>query len=189
VTAVCQQQNGYWILFYEFEHFPGLMKIELEQMLPAHSKEVLAIYQEGIYSGNATFNTIAPSWDEWDKSHHLHSRTVAVEDGKVIGWVALLPVSARTCYSGVAEFSIYISLAARGKGVGKLLMERLISDSEAHGIWTVYSATLQENSASIALQKKFGFRIIGTRERIAKLNGVWRSTVIMERRSEKVGLD
>ena len=163
--------------------------IELQPMLPAHQQDVLNIYKEGIDTGNATFNTIVPSWKEWDAAHHSHSRIVALEDNRVIGWVALLPVSSRECYSGVAEFSIYISNSAKGKGIGKLLMKRMIEQSEVNGIWTLYSSTLQENKASIGLQKKLGFREIGTRERIAKLNGVWRTTVALERRSEKMGID
>jgi L-amino acid N-acyltransferase YncA len=163
--------------------------IELQPMLIAHQEAVLRIYKEGIDTGNATFTTVVPTWVEWDAAHHAHSRIVAVENNQVIGWVALLPVSTRACYSGVAEFSIYISASARGKGVGKRLMQQLISESEANGIWTLYSSTFQENQVSIELQKKFGFRVIGTRERIAKLNGVWRTTIALERRSKNVGMD
>lgn len=163
--------------------------IELKPMQPEHAEAVLHIYAEGIASGNATFNTVVPTWSEWSKNHHSHSRWVALEEGRVMGWVALSPVSSRECYSGVAEFSIYIAESARGKRIGSLLMKKLIEDSEANGIWTLYSATFQENEASIALQKKFGFRVIGTRERIAKLNGVWRSTFLLERRSIRVGID
>ncbi len=163
--------------------------IELQPMLPAHAEAVLKIYKEGMDTGNATFNTVVPTWEEWNAAHHLHTRIVALENNQVIGWVALLPVSSRACYSGVAEFSIYIANTAKGKGVGKLLMERLITESEANGVWTLYSSTFQENTVSIALQKKFGFRAIGTRERIAKLNGVWRTTVALERRSKNVGVN
>jgi L-amino acid N-acyltransferase YncA len=169
--------------FYKFEHM-----IELRPMLPAHSEAVLRIYKEGMDTGNATFTTEVPAWEEWDKTHHSHSRIVAMEGNNIIGWIALLPVSARACYKGVAEFSIYVSAQARGKGVGHLLMTRLIEESEANGMWTLYSATFQENIVSIELQKKFGFRIIGTRELIAQLNGVWRTIVALERRSKKVGV-
>ncbi|MCC9135780.1 GNAT family N-acetyltransferase [Pontibacter silvestris] len=161
--------------------------IEIISMLPAHAEAVLRIYKEGLQTGNATFNTRVPLWEEWDKEHHVHSRLVAVENDEVLGWVALSPVSSRHCYRGVAEFSIYIGAANRGRGVGALLLKNLIEESEANGIWSLYSATLQENTASITLQKQFGFREVGYREKIAQLNGVWRNTILLERRSLKVG--
>ena len=154
-------------------------------MLPEHAGAVLKIYEEGLATGQATFNTEVPTWEEWDKNHLPHSRLVALQGEDVVGWVALSPVSSRYCYRGVAEFSIYIRASQRGKGVGNLLMQHLIEESEANGIWTLYSATFAENTASIALQKKWGFREIGYRERIAQLNGIWHNTVLLERRSEK----
>ncbi|MDX5480886.1 MAG: N-acetyltransferase family protein [Hymenobacteraceae bacterium] len=157
-------------------------------MLPEHAEAILRIYEEGLRTGQATFNTEVPTWDEWDRNHHPHSRLVALEGDKVVGWVALSPTSTRHCYRGVAEFSIYISAGSRGKGIGDLLMQHLIAASEANGIWTLHSSTFPENTASVNLQKKFGFREIGYRERIAELHGVWRNTVLLERRSLKVGL-
>ncbi len=163
--------------------------IAIEPLLPAHASAVLRIYGEGLQTGNATFNTIVPLWDEWNSNHHLHTRFVAVEGKEVLGWVALSPVSSRECYSGVAEFSIYVGELYRGKGIANLLMQKMIEESEANGIWTLYSATFEKNTASIELQKKFGFRIIGYRERIAQLNNVWHNTVILERRSKLNGTD
>ncbi len=153
-------------------------------MLPEHAEAVLAIYAQGLQTGLATFNTEVPAWSDWDKSHSPHSRLVALEDGEVLGWVALSPVSQRYCYRGVAEFSIYISAEHRGLGIGDLLMEALITESEANGIWTLHSSTFPENTASINLQKKYGFREIGYREKIAELHGVWRNVVLLERRSK-----
>src|SRR5688500_11003405 len=115
--------------------------IEIVPMLPAHAVAVLQIYAEGIATGQATFNTEIPTWENWDKNHYGHSRLVAVENGQVIGWVALSPVSGRHCYRGVAECSIYISAASRGKGVGNLLMQQLIEASEANGIWMLHTTT------------------------------------------------
>jgi L-amino acid N-acyltransferase YncA len=159
--------------------------IEVKPMLPGHAAAVLNIYKKGLATGQATFNKEVPSWEDWHKAYHPHSRLVALQKDRVVGWVALSPVSARHCYRGVAEFSIYISASHRGKGIGDLLMKQLIAESEANGIWTLYSATFAENKASIALQKKWGFREIGYREKIARLNGVWRNTVLLERRSDK----
>ncbi|MHC2991730.1 phosphinothricin acetyltransferase [Pontibacter sp. HJ8] len=152
-------------------------------MLPEHAQAVLSIYAEGLESGQATFNTAVPTWEDWDKSHHPHSRLVAVVAGEVLGWVALSPVSARHCYRGVAEFSIYLSAPHRGKGIAHLLMQQLIQESEANGIWTLQSSTFPENTASIRLQRRHGFREIGYRERVAELHGVWRNTILLERRS------
>ncbi len=149
---------------------------------------ILAIYESGIATRNATFETAAPSWERWDRRHHAHSRLVYEEDGQVVGWVALAPVSSRQAYSGVAEVSIYVAPEARGRGIGTRLMERVIASSEAHDIWTLYAALFPENEASVRLHERCGFRRIGTRERIARLDGVWRDTLIMERRSQVVGL-
>jgi len=149
---------------------------------------ILAIYGAGIATRNATFETEVPSWEEWDRRHHQHSRLVYEEEGQVVGWVALAPVSSRRAYSGVAEVSIYVAPKVWGKGIGTRLMERAIASSETHGIWTLYAALFCENGASVRLHEKCGFRRIGTRERIARLDGVWRDTLIMERRSRVVGL-
>ena len=162
--------------------------IQIQPLLPEHADAVLSIYAEGLQSGHATFNTVVPSWQEWDVAHLAHTRLVATENDKVLGWVALLPVSSRACYEGVAEFSIYIAKESRGKGIGNLLIEAMIKESEANGIWTLQSSTFETNTASIILQQKFGFRIIGVRERIAQLNTVWHNTVVLERRSKFTGV-
>jgi phosphinothricin acetyltransferase len=155
-------------------------------MLPEHAEAVLRIYGEGLETGQATFNTEVPSWEEWDNSHLPHSRLVAVEAGIVVGWVALSPVSTRACYRGVAELSIYIGARHRGKGIGDLLLQQLIKESEANGIWTLHSSTFPENTASIKLQLRHGFREIGYRERIAQHHGIWRNTTLLERRSSLI---
>lgn len=162
--------------------------IQIQPLLPEHADAVLSIYAEGLQSGQATFNTVVPSWQEWDAVHLLHTRLVATENSGVLGWVALLPVSSRACYKGVAEFSIYIARESRGRGIGNLLIQAMIKESETHGIWTLQSATFESNTASIALQQKFGFRIIGVRERIAQLNNIWHNTVMLERRSKFTGV-
>lgn len=162
--------------------------IQVQTLLPEHAQAVLAIYAEGLQSGRASFNTLVPSWQQWDAAHLAHSRLVALENNQVLGWVALQPVSSRTCYKGVAEFSIYIANESRGKGIGNLLMAAMINESEANGIWTLQSSTFESNTASIALQKKWGFRVIGFRERIAQLNNAWHNTVMLERRSSISGV-
>lgn len=161
----------------------------MEPLLPNHWDAVKAIYESGIATGNATFQLTAPAtWELWDTGHTQHSRFVAVIDNKVIGWVALSPTSARDCYKGVYELSIYIDSDYRGNGIGNLLMHTVVESSETAGVWCLYSSTFPENKASIALQKKFGFREIGFREKIAEQHGVWRDTVLLERRSKVVGI-
>ncbi|MCB2411010.1 GNAT family N-acetyltransferase [Hymenobacter lucidus] len=155
----------------------------------AHWPAVKAIYEAGIATGNATFETQAPAWEAWDNAHLGHSRLVAVNDaGTVLGWAALSPVSSRCVYGGVAEISVYIAAEARGQGVGRQLLQALIADSEAHGIWTLQAGTFAENAASIGLHTQAGFRIIGYRERIGQHHGLWRNTVQLERRSPTVGV-
>jgi phosphinothricin acetyltransferase len=148
---------------------------------------VRAIYREGIATGNATFETGAPEWTEWDARHLAHSRLVAREGADVVGWAALSPVSSRCVYGGVAEVSLYVAAGARGRGIGTALLEALIAASERHGIWTLQAGIFPENAASIAVHRRAGFRMVGTRERIGRLNGVWRDTVLLERRSAVVG--
>jgi L-amino acid N-acyltransferase YncA len=150
---------------------------------------VQRIYQQGLDTGNASFETTAPAWEAWNAKHHPHSRFVAREDGRVVAWAALAPVSPRACYAGVAEVSVYVADDCRGRGVGNKLLTALIESSEANGIWTLYGATFPENVASLRLQAACGFRLIGRRERIGKLNGIWRDTVMTERRSRIVGAD
>jgi len=165
------------------------MDFIIEPVSPADWPQVRAIYEEGILSGNATFETSAPSWEQWDKAHLPFGRLVARSQGAVVGWAALSPVSPRKAYAGVAEASIYVANAAQGKGVGTALQEELNRQSETHGIWTLQGVVFAENIASIALLKKAGFREVGRRERIGQLNGRWHDTVLLERRSSVVGKD
>jgi L-amino acid N-acyltransferase YncA len=148
--------------------------------------EVARIYQEGIATGNATFETEIPSWEAWDAGHLTEHRFVAVEAGRVVGWIALASVSARACYAGVAEVSAYVAADARGEGVGGELLAALISSSEQGGIWTLQTGVFPENEGSFRLLRRFGFRVVGTHERIGRLHGVWRDVVLVERRSEVV---
>ncbi|WP_316930943.1 GNAT family N-acetyltransferase [Epilithonimonas caeni] len=148
-----------------------------------HNKEILDIYKLGIETNNATFNTTVPTWEEWDKGHLKHSRLVVKTDDKIVGWIALSPVSSRCNYSGVAEVSVYIHPAFGGLGFASKLMEMMIPESENNGIWTLQSSIFPENEASIKLHEKFGFRKVGYREKISKMNGVWRDTILLERRS------
>ena len=164
------------------------MHSRIELMTADDWPDVRAIYEEGIATGLGTFETAAPSWEQWDAARLPHSRLVAREQATV-GWAALSPVSQRSCYAGVAEIGIYVAASARGHGVGRALLEALIESAEAHDIWTLQGVTIAENTASLALQAACGFRFVGRRERIAQLAGVWRDTVLTERRSTKVGVD
>jgi phosphinothricin acetyltransferase len=149
--------------------------------------EVARIYLEGIESGHATFETDVPSWERWDAAHLPFARLVAIAGEVIIGWAALSRVSAREVYSGVAEISVYVADKSRGQGLGGLLLEALIKESESNGIWTLQASIFPENATSIRLHQRCGFREVGRRERIAKLRGVWRDTVLLERRSRIVG--
>lgn len=159
----------------------------IRKMRPEDSQRVLEIFTQGIAGGNATFEHCAPAWKAWDADHHQHSRFVAEEGGQVIAWAALKPVSSRACFSGVAEFSIYVDSAAQGQGLGTLLVARIITESETQGIWMLQSNIFPENQASVALHEKMGFRVVGRRERIAEMNGIWRDVLLMERRSATTG--
>jgi phosphinothricin acetyltransferase len=145
-----------------------------------------AIYLEGIATGQATFETEAPAWEAWDAAHMPHSRLAARLDGVLVGWAALSPASKRACYAGVAEVSVYVATAHRGQGIGRWLLEAIIAESERYGIWTLQGATFPENVASLRLQQSCGFRIVGHRERIGQLRGVWRDTVLTERRTRLI---
>ena len=160
----------------------------IREMRAEDGPKVLEIYEFGLETRNATFETRTPSWKDWDEKHHRHSRFVYVEENEVVGWVALAPMSQRKVYSGVAEVSIYLSAKALGRGIGTELMRRVVESSEDHGIWTLYSSVFPENAATVRLHKKCGFREVGIRERIACLDGVWRDTLILERRSRTVGI-
>ncbi len=144
---------------------------------------VKAIYEQGIAGRNATFETEAPSWEAWDGAHHAEHRLVAEDAGYVVGWASLAVVSERCCYRGVAEDSVYVAVEAQGRGVGRALLERLVAHAEADGIWTVQAGVFPENEASIRLHERCGFRVVGVRERLGLLDGVWRDVVLLERRS------
>lgn len=159
----------------------------MDALRPEDWPAVEAIYREGIATGMATFETETPPWEKWDAAHRPDCRLVARDGDRVLGWAALSPVSERCVYAGVAESSIYIAAAARGQGIGKRLLSALISASEAAGIWTLQTGIFPENAASLALHRACGFRIVGTRERIGQLHGVWKDVVFLERRSPVVG--
>jgi L-amino acid N-acyltransferase YncA len=148
---------------------------------------VIGIYQQGLDSGEASFETEAPDWASWDSKYLPQCRLVWEQDGQVAGWGALAAMSARDCYRGVAEVSIYVASAASGRGIGSQLMAALVEASEENGIWSLYSSIFPENQATLKLHLRHGFRKVGTRERIAQQFGRWRDTLILERRSEKVG--
>jgi L-amino acid N-acyltransferase YncA len=154
-------------------------------MQPSDWPAVRDIYEEGIATKQATFDTAAPSWEEWDARHLSDVRLVAERDGEVVAWAALSPVSARACYAGVAENSVYVAEGARGDGIGSALMTELLDRADEAGFWTIQTSIFPENAASIALHRRCGFRVVGTRERIARLDGAWRDTVLMERRSDQ----
>jgi phosphinothricin acetyltransferase len=157
-------------------------------MLPADWPAVRAIYLEGIATGNATFETEAPSWESWDAAHAAEPRLLARDaGGAVLGWAALTPVSGRCVYAGVGDLSVYVASSARGRGVGRALLLALVSESERAGIWTLQAGIFPENEASLALHKSCGFRDVGRRERIGKMNGVWRDVILLEKRSGTVG--
>ncbi|HEU4971752.1 MAG TPA: GNAT family N-acetyltransferase [Gaiellaceae bacterium] len=143
---------------------------------------VEAIFVEGIATRSATFETGPPDYESFDASHLAEHRFVAVEDGRVVGWVTLAPTSSRACYAGVVESSVYIAESARRRGVGRALMEAVVASAAAGGIWTIQAGMFPENAASVALHERLGFRLVGRFERIAQLDGVWRDTVLLELR-------
>lgn len=161
--------------------------LAIEQMEPGDWAQVKAIYVEGIATGHATFETDAPSWEAWDASHLQCARLIARDGETISGWAALSPVSRRQAYAGVAEVSVYVAAVQRNAGVGRALLDALIAESERNGIWTLQAAVFAENAATIALHRRCGFREVGRRERIGKLNGEWRDTILLERRSALIG--
>jgi phosphinothricin acetyltransferase len=160
----------------------------IDKMQPSDWKAVKQIYEEGIATGNATFQAQVPEWEAWNNDHLKHSRIVARENGSVIGWAALTAVSGRCVYAGVAEVSVYVGKNARGKGAGKKLLEKLIEESEANNIWTLQAGIFPENKASIIIHEEQGFRVLGIREKIGQMNGNWRDVILMERRSKVAGI-
>ena len=164
------------------------MKVTIEAMAPGDWDAVEAIYREGIATGQATFETEVPAWESWDEAHLPVCRLVARNEGGVVGWAALAPVSGRCVYGGVAEASVYVAETARGQGVGKALLQALVAASEQAGFWTLQAGIFPENGASLALHSVCGFRVVGRRERLGRLHGAWRDVILMERRSRVAGV-
>jgi L-amino acid N-acyltransferase YncA len=175
-------------LIQSIGHTEQMEEYFIRQMAAADWPDVRRIYQEGIDTGNATFETRAPEWDAWDAGHLAHSRLIAERAGKIAGWAALSPVSRRDVYRGVAEVSVYIAPSERGRGTGHRLLAALIIVSEDNGIWTLQASIFPENEASLRLHAAHGFRQVGRRERIAQREGRWRDTILVERRSSAAGL-
>jgi L-amino acid N-acyltransferase YncA len=157
--------------------------MEIRKLLDTDWPQVQLIYEKGIKTGNATFQTSSPSWEDWNESHLASCRIVAQSNDQIIGWAALTPVSSRCVYAGVAEVSVYVDPQHSGKGIGLALLNELVHLSEAEGIWTLQAGIFPENIASLRIHEKAGFRILGVREKIGKQNGLWRDTVLLERRS------
>ena len=160
--------------------------MEIEPLRAEHWPDVARIYAEGIATRNATFETELPSWNAWDRAHLAEHRLVATEAEAVLGWAALASVSERCVYGGVVENSVYVTESAQGRGVGRALLTALVATTEAAGIWTIQTGIFPENEASIRLHERAGFRVVGRRERLGKLDGVWRDVLFLERRSEVV---
>jgi L-amino acid N-acyltransferase YncA len=156
--------------------------IEIRAMASGDWRAVEAIYADGIATGDATFEREPPRWEEFDRGRLPHSRLVATQGGSIVGWAALSPTSARACYAGVVEHSVYVAEEARGAGVGKRLMAALVASAAERGIWTIQTSVFPENAASLALHEHAGFRVVGRRERIAELDGTWRDTLLLELR-------
>lgn len=157
-------------------------------MTADHAEQVLAIYRAGIDEGDATFETTAPTWDDFAAARLPEHRFVALDEpGRVLGWVAAAKVSDRSAYSGVVEHSVYVDPGARGRGVATVLLQALADSTERAGIWTIQSGIFPENTASLAVHARSGFRVIGTRQRIGRHHGVWRDVLLVERRSPRVG--
>lgn len=162
----------------------NLRTMEIRNLLTSDWEHVRLIYEKGISTGNATFQTTAPSWDDWNNSHLESCRIVSEGDGAITGWAALTPVSSRCVYAGVAEVSVYVDPEHSGKGIGLALLNRLVNLSETEGIWTLQAGIFPENTASLRIHEKAGFRILGVREKIGRQYGIWRDTVLLERRSK-----
>ncbi|SFH89792.1 GNAT family N-acetyltransferase [Halpernia frigidisoli] len=165
------------------------MNYEIREMQPEDGEVVLKIFQEGIDSENATFDKEPPTWEVWDTKHFNLCRWILEdENNEIVGWAAIQPVSNRDCFRGVAEVSIYLTSKAQGKGLGQMLLQKLILDSEEKEFWTLQSGIFPENEASIAVHHKFGFVTVGRREKIGQMNGKWRDIILLERRSKTVGI-
>jgi L-amino acid N-acyltransferase YncA len=160
--------------------------IRIDPLGPGDWPAVLAIYEAGIATGDATFETAAPDWPAWDAAHLPGHRLVARDGGRVVGWVALAPVSDRCAYAGVAEDSIYVAPDAQGRGVGRALLAAVVASAERGGIWTIQTGIFPENQASVRLHEACGFRVVGVRERLGRLHGRWRDVLLLERRSPAI---
>jgi phosphinothricin acetyltransferase len=160
--------------------------VEIQPLRPADWPAVRAIYEAGIATGDATFETAAPTWEAWDAAHLPGHRLLAAAGDRVLGWAALAPVSDRCAYAGVAEDSIYLAPQAQGRGVGRALLDALVASAERAGIWTVQTGIFPENRASVRLHQACGFRVVGVRERIGRLHGRWRDVLLLERRSPRI---
>ena len=165
------------------------MGLKLREMEVADWISVAEIYKQGIETGNATFQQTIPTWDDWNKAHISTCRLIIEVDNEAAGWTALSAVSSRPVYAGIAEVSVYVGNKYRGQQIGTKLLEAIISESESKGFWTLQAGIFPENQASIAIHKKAGFREIGYREKVGKMKDVWRSTVLLERRSTIIGID
>lgn len=165
------------------------MDVDIVEMKAKDWPKVSSIYQQGIDTGIATSETEVPSWDDWDEGHLSKCRLVACIEDEVVGWAVLSPVSDRCAYGGVTEISVYVAEQDRGKGIGKQLLESLVQRSEKQGIWTLQAGIFPENKASISVNKTCGFRIVGKREKLGKLKGEWKDVMLLERRSQTVGID
>jgi L-amino acid N-acyltransferase YncA len=174
---------------WQFDSPGKKIAIGIEGMTADEWPEVERIYNAGIASGNATFEQQAPAWEKWNSSHRPDCRLIARLGENIVGWAALSNVSSRCVYAGVAEVSIYVDPGYQGKGIGDELMKSLIEESGMHGIWTLQAGIFPENERSLQLHLRNGFRIIGTREKLGKMNGTWRDVVLLERRSKQVGTD
>jgi len=168
--------------------------VQIRPMTDDDAAEVLRIYREGIETGNATFQDAVPDWPAWCDGHMKECRLIAEQDGQVLGWAALSPVSSRCVYSGVAEVSVYVAADARGRGVGAHLLEATIADSENAGIWTLQAGSFPENAGSLALHLAQGFRVMYQRERLGRMTygpykDQWRDVIYLERRSKVAGMD
>jgi L-amino acid N-acyltransferase YncA len=156
--------------------------VEVRALLADDWSAVADIYWDGMRGGLATFETEVPTWEVWDAAHLPEHRLVAVAGGEIVGWAALSPASSRRCYAGVVENSVYVAREAQGQGIGRLLLDALLKGARKAGLWTVQTSIFPENRASLALHERCGFRVVGVRERIAKRDGIWRDTVLLEKR-------
>jgi L-amino acid N-acyltransferase YncA len=177
-----------------FDEKKRIMEYMIDKMKPEDWQQVRSIYLEGIGTGNSTFEADAPDWDNWNIAHLQEHRLVAKEGNTILAWTALSPVSNRCVYSGVAELSLYVATDHRGKGIGSVLLKAIIDSTEKAGLWTLQGGIFPENTSSLRLVKKHGFKEIGIREKIGKMTygslaGTWRDVVLVERRSTVTGID